>query len=128
MRAVTMLLFASACALPVDDYDRDGWAAPEDCDDFAPDVHPGAEDLLGDGINQDCEGDDIVQREFGREHTCALDAGGLVRCEGDPSDGKLEVPMPSVGAVFVEIAAGDWHTCALDTSKWVSCWGDDTYG
>ena len=44
------------------DLDRDGVAAEADggadCDDFDPATRPGAEDLPGDGIDRDCDGDD----------------------------------------------------------------------
>lgn len=44
------------------DLDRDGRAAEADggvdCDDFDPAVLPGAEDLPGDGVDADCDGDD----------------------------------------------------------------------
>lgn len=43
---------------PFVDSDLDGYEAGEDCDDEDPDVHPGAEDPPGDGIDQDCDGAD----------------------------------------------------------------------
>lgn len=43
------------------DADRDGVAAADgDCDDFNNTVHPGAADVAGDGIDQDCDGADAV--------------------------------------------------------------------
>lgn len=45
------------CALPADG-DGDGARADTDCDDVRPDVHPGALEICGDGIDQDCSGDD----------------------------------------------------------------------
>jgi len=45
------------------DRDRDGssaWLGGGDCDDHDPDRHPGAPDLAGDGIDQDCDGVDAV--------------------------------------------------------------------
>ncbi len=41
-----------------EDADGDGFMACEECDDSDPSVHPGAEDLPGDGIDQDCDGSD----------------------------------------------------------------------
>ena len=43
------------CALPPDD-DDDGSRADTDCDDTRGDVHPGAVELCGDTIDQDCSG------------------------------------------------------------------------
>ncbi len=39
------------------DGDGDGWIADLDCDDNDPDVHPGAFDWCGDGVDQDCSGE-----------------------------------------------------------------------
>ncbi len=41
------------------DADGDGWAVADgDCDDAAADVYPTAEDAPGDGVDQDCDGED----------------------------------------------------------------------
>jgi hypothetical protein len=40
------------------DYDEDGYMGDEDCDDNDDTIYPGAEDGLGDGIDQDCSGFD----------------------------------------------------------------------
>ena len=46
------------------DMDGDGYAATPtergDCDDCAPDVHPGAVEVADDGVDQDCDGADLV--------------------------------------------------------------------
>ena len=45
------------------DFDGDGYARAlggGDCDDSNPDVHPGAVDLPGDGIDADCDGQDAT--------------------------------------------------------------------
>ncbi|HXJ21694.1 MAG TPA: sulfatase-like hydrolase/transferase [Polyangia bacterium] len=46
------------------DFDGDGYARAlggGDCDDSDPDVHPGAVDLPGDGVDADCDGQDATQ-------------------------------------------------------------------
>ncbi|HOX42045.1 MAG TPA: putative metal-binding motif-containing protein [Myxococcota bacterium] len=43
---------------PVSDQDQDGYSPPADCDDARPDVHPGASEVCGDGVDQDCAGGD----------------------------------------------------------------------
>lgn len=38
------------------DVDGDGWSADDDCDDADATVHPGAEEVCGDEVDQDCDG------------------------------------------------------------------------
>lgn len=45
---------------PVEDTDGDGWWCHEDCDETDASIHPGAEDVLDDGIDQDCDGQDAT--------------------------------------------------------------------
>ncbi|MCB9762241.1 MAG: FG-GAP repeat protein [Alphaproteobacteria bacterium] len=40
------------------DRDHDGWADPADCEPERYSIHPGADDLTQDGIDQDCDGVD----------------------------------------------------------------------
>jgi len=40
------------------DQDRDGFCAPDDCDDSSNAIHPGAADVQGDEIDQNCDGID----------------------------------------------------------------------
>ncbi|MCB9744465.1 MAG: carbonic anhydrase family protein [Alphaproteobacteria bacterium] len=75
MRMMPLTLFAlalPACgekdqdSSPVDsgaDFDGDGWATPEDCDDEDPGVNPDAQEIY-DGVDQDCSGvaDDNLPR------------------------------------------------------------------
>jgi hypothetical protein len=45
-----------AAAPPVSDADHDGIPAPLDCDDANPAIHPGAVDVPGNAIDEDCAG------------------------------------------------------------------------
>lgn len=50
---------------PNADQDGDGFPVREDCDDLSPDIHPGAADTEGDGIDSDCDGSDAPKpKEF----------------------------------------------------------------
>jgi arylsulfatase A-like enzyme len=57
------LRLGTALARGFTDHDGDGFSARwggGDCDDARADVYPGAEDVPGDGIDQNCEGGDAV--------------------------------------------------------------------
>jgi len=65
------LKFALKVARTATDHDGDGYSARfggGDCDDTRADVYPGAEDIPGDGIDQNCEGGDaplVAENEGG---------------------------------------------------------------
>jgi len=48
------------------DEDGDGFLVANDCDDRDPSVHPGADEVIGDAIDQDCDGGEL----------CYVDADG----------------------------------------------------
>ncbi len=70
--------------------------------------------------------------------TCALVAGGGIRCWGENSYGQLgdvtmtsrSTPVAVLGLTegVSAIAAGHYHFCALLWHGGVKCWGDNTYG
>jgi choline-sulfatase len=60
-----------ATARRLTDHDGDGFSARfggGDCDDTRADVYPGAEDIPGDGIDQDCEGGDAKPATAGSKN------------------------------------------------------------
>ncbi len=61
------------------DTDRDGYEAPDDCDDGNAAVHPGAAELC-DGVDTDCDGD-VGPDEVDE------DGDGWMLCDGDCDDG-----------------------------------------
>jgi alpha-tubulin suppressor-like RCC1 family protein len=71
--------------------------------------------------------------------TCALTAGGSVRCWGDNVNGELgdglvvgqrSTPGPDVpiGAPVKGIATGDSHACVVTTGGSIQCWGANREG
>ena len=74
---------------PVQDYDGDGVLCDEDCEDHDAAIFPGAEDVCGDDVDQNCDGTD------GCEDTALDDEpvtpGGGGRCDGCASGGTVPV-------------------------------------
>lgn len=63
----------------------------------------------------------------GRNHTCYLDANGIMTCWGladaYPAD-KNNPPLPQ--GTFTQISSGDYQTCGLKVDGTIACWGENT--
>ena len=80
-----------------DDFGEAALSAPDgDCDDRAADVYPGAPEVVGDGIDEDCDGGEI----------CFADADGDgFRTEEEVASG--DAACDGAGEASVDAAAGD---------------------
>lgn len=96
------------CALPPDE-DGDGVRADTDCDDTRADVHPGAIDSCGDGLDQDCSGTDetcdtastaaSVSTSGGTEGAAAVgDVGSVSTTDSTASAGSGGITGATAGA------------------------------
>jgi len=74
----------------------------------------------------------IKQVEAGRDHSCAMDTAGIVKCWGYSNYGQLGAgvygdssttgPQTVTGRVFTSISAGQSSTCGTTTGG-MFCWG-----
>lgn len=46
--------------IQLEDADGDGFSTATDCDDANPDINPGAEDIVDNGIDENCDGEDLI--------------------------------------------------------------------
>ncbi len=75
--------------------------------------------------------------EAGIYHTCALIAGGGVKCWGHksgdwagvtPADSKLPRVVLGLTSNVAQLAAGGWHNCVRTSSGGAKCWGNNSFG
>ena len=80
----------------------------------------------------------VTAMAAGGYHTCALTAGGGVKCWGITTMASWAMarrwiritPVDVVGLAsgVAAVAAGGRHTCALTAAGGVKCWGENEYG
>ncbi|MBN1334653.1 MAG: FG-GAP repeat protein [Deltaproteobacteria bacterium] len=83
------------------DADQDGWTVGEgDCDDADPDVHPEAEEICGDGVDNNCNGS---------ADGCGLWGDVSLAEAGARLDGEGDLDLAGDALTFVQDLTGDGH-------------------
>lgn len=100
--------------------------------------HPYAENIYDRPVEVTGLGAKVEAVAAGGEHTCALLAGGEVKCWGNNDSGQTgsgskgdseRSPIAVTGLGTVQqLVAGGKHTCALLQSGGVKCWGSNALG
>jgi alpha-tubulin suppressor-like RCC1 family protein len=119
------------------DQDGDGFTVGQgDCDDNDADIHPDANDVVGDAVDNNCDGIDGTDGD--RDGQASQGTGGTDCDDTQPTiyEGAEEIGWDEIDQDcdgddrhdFEKLAAGGGHTCGIGSDGFIRCWGDDTYG
>jgi VCBS repeat-containing protein len=83
------------------DNDNDGWYVSQgDCDDNNAGINPGATEICGDGIDQDC---------FDGDRTCPGAGAGCLDIADSPLETRISAASPNIMFVIDDSESMDWE-------------------
>lgn len=118
------------------DRDGDGFNQAQDCDDGDAEINPDADDMVGDGVDNNCDGIDGIDAD---EDGFASTESGGDDCDDtnnqyNPSVldiGWNEIDEDCSGADrhdYKTIGVGNSVSCGVKSTDELVCWGNDTDG
>ena len=127
------IVYVGRCAY---DKDHDGYPAPEDCNDFLGNVSPDATEIIGDGIDNDCDGliDNNATNTVDTNETNASPSGYTCEIPGDGLDNDADGLVDEAdGCISTGVACTTDADCAAgacldDGSGTLSCMVPQTGG
>ena len=125
MRSSIFLLFLMACVPWSDsDLDGDGLTAKQgDCDDSDAQVHPGAIDILGNQVDDNCDGVDGTDGD--------RDGHASTQTGGKDCDDELDTVFPAADEICDELdndCNGAVDDDAVDAREWFEDLDGDSFG